>query len=231
MIGPPDPLVLLPGMGCTAALWSRLDLGVDPIAAVLTEPSLDAEVTRLLDLLPDRFALGGLSLGAIVAMAVVRRAPERVSRLSLMSTNPYAPTEAQRVAWAGQRDVLAAESARVLQHRLLPSLLTPEVVAGRPDLVALTLGMADDLGSETYDHQLQLQTTRVDERPGLTRVIVPTLVLAARGDRLCGVDRHTEIARLIPGAMLTVIEDAGHLAPLEQPAVVSRLLRAWHTGD
>lgn len=222
-----DQLVLLPGMGCTSALWSRLDLGVDVVSPVLTEPTLDGEVDRLLTRLPERFALGGLSLGAIVAMAVVRRAPDRVTRLCLMSTNPYRPTPAQHAAWADQRKALITGSARALQTMLLPSLLSPAVIADRPDLVELTLDMADKVGTDLYTRQLQLQDTRVDERPGLRMVQVPTLVVAAREDRLCGLDRHTEIAALVPGAELVVLDDAAHLAPLEQPHAISAAFRSW----
>jgi pimeloyl-ACP methyl ester carboxylesterase len=221
------PLVLLPGMGCSPALWSLLDLPVEPITPQLQETSIDAEVDRLLGLLPDRFALAGLSLGAIVGMALVRRAPERVERLCLLSTNPYAPTPQQQTGWAEQRAALARGSARDLQATLLPSLLSPSVIAGRPDLVELTLKMADEVGPERYDAQLRLQSTRVDERPGLVRVACPTLVIAARDDRLCGLDRHTEIAGLVPDADLVVLDDCAHLSPLEQPAAVSAHLRTW----
>ena len=220
------PLVLLPGMGCTAALWSRLDLPEEVVAPVLEEPSLDAEVSRLLDLLPDRFALAGLSLGAIVAMALVRRAPDRVSRLCLMSTNPYGPTDAQQEGWAAQREALRTGSARELQTSLLPLLLSP----ARDDLVPLTLAMADETGEQRYDAQLRLQTTRVDERPGLAQVRCPTLVVAARRDRLCSVERHEEIARLVPGAELVVLEDCAHLSPLERPDELSAHLRRWLAG-
>ena len=222
------PLVLLPGSGCTAALWSRLALPDDVVTPrALEEPTLDSELDRLLDLLPARFALAGLSLGAIVAMALVRRAPGRVSRLCLMSTNPYAPTPAQHEAWAAQREVLRTGSARELQDSLLPVLLSP----GREDLVASTLAMADDLGAATYAAQLRLQDSRVDERPGLTQVRCPTLVVAARGDRLCPVSRHEEVAGLVPGAELVVLEDCAHLSPLEQPEALSAHLQRWLGGS
>ena len=222
-----DPLVLLPGMGCTALLWSRLEPGGPTVTPVLQEPTLDDEVDRLLGLLPDRFALAGLSLGAIVAMALVRRAPARVSRLALLSTNPYAPAPAQHAAWAEQRRLLTASGPRELQATLLPSLLSPGVLATRPDLVELTLAMAEEVGAAGYDAQLRLQATRIDERPGLAAVRCPTLVLAARNDRLCGLDRHQEIVRLVPDAELVVVEDAAHLSPLEQPGVVGPFLRRW----
>jgi pimeloyl-ACP methyl ester carboxylesterase len=221
------PLVLLPGMGCSPDLWAGLELGAVPVAPVLEEPDLDLEVDRLLGLLPERFALAGLSLGAIVAMALVRRAPERVERLALASTNPYPPTETQRTGWAEQRRALATGGPRALQTGLLPSLLSPAVLTARSDLVERTLAMAEDVGEARYDAQLRLQSTRVDERPGLRAVRCPTFVLAARQDRLCPVSRHEEIAALVPGAELVVVEECAHLSPLEQPAAVRGHLRRW----
>lgn len=218
-----EPLVLLPGSGCTPALWSRLDLPVVALTPVLEADTLDGEVDRLLGLLPERFALAGLSLGAIVAMALARRAPERVSRLCLMSTNPYAPTPAQHAAWAAQREVLRTDGARALQASLLPVLRSPD----RTDLDAEILAMADELGAPTYAAQCSLQDTRVDERPGLADVRCPTLVVAARDDRLCPVERHAEIARLVPGAELVVLDGCAHLSPLEQPEVLTAHLRSW----
>ena len=132
-------------MNCSAALWSRLEIG-PVLTPALTEPSLDAQIERLLDQLPPRFALAGLSLGGIVAMAVARRAPQRVSRLCLMSTNPRQPTPAQLIGWAAQRAELAAGAgARDVQESILSLLLSPTVIREQPDLVQLTLEMADDI--------------------------------------------------------------------------------------
>ncbi len=219
-----EPLVLLPGMNCSARLWSELDLGT-VITPVLGEPTLAGQVDRLLEQLPPRFALAGLSLGAIVAMALIRTAPERVERVALMSTNPYAPTPAQLIGWSGQRDRLAAgDTARDLQRDLLPLLLSTDAPSER---VEQTLAMADDVGDAVLDAQLALQATRIDERPGLARIGVPTMVIAARQDALCPVAKHVEIAALVPGARLRVLEDTAHLSPLERPAELSGMLRTW----
>jgi pimeloyl-ACP methyl ester carboxylesterase len=225
-----EPLVLLPGMNCSARLWSGVDLG--PVwTPALTEPDLVAQVGRLLDELPPRFALAGLSLGGIVAMALVRTAPERVSRLCLLSTNPYGPTEQQLAGWRRERGRLASgTTAREIQRDLLPLLLTAESLASRPDLVDTTLTLADETGID-LDAQLALQATRIDERPGLRTVSCPTLVLAAREDRLCSVDRHREIASLVPGAQLQILERAAHLSPVERPDAVASALSAWFAGS
>jgi pimeloyl-ACP methyl ester carboxylesterase len=224
-----DPLVLLPGMGCSPRLWAGVlaELDGPPVVhGALDRPTLDGGVDALLDRLPARFALAGLSLGGIVAMALVRRAPHRVTRLALLSTNARAPTPEQHAGWAAQRQALAGgATARDLQRDLLPVLLHRRA----PDLDATALAMADDTGAAVLDHHLAAQATRTDERPALAAVAVPTLVLAAAEDRLCPLDRHQEIAARIPGAHLVVLPAVGHLSPLEALAEVAAALRPWLT--
>lgn len=221
-----DPLVLLPGMNCSARLWATL-APTGSVTPQLEECSVDAEVDRLLALLPDRFGLAGLSLGAIVAMALVDRAPERVSALGLLSTNPHGPTDAQRTGWSSLRDQLSAgRLARDIQAELVPVLLSPPAQADR-QLVQTTLEMADDVGEARLNRQLQLQATRVDLRASLHRIRCPTLIVAARDDALCSVSRHEELHRLIPDSRLVVLERCGHLSPLERPDFIATLWQSW----
>ncbi len=185
----------------------------------LTEATLDAQVARLLDELPSRFTLAGLSLGGIVAMALVRTAPERVSSLILLSTNPYGPTEDQLQSWRASRDDLqAGRIARDLQSDWLPLLLSEP--ARTPELVELTLIMADEVGEADLDAQLALQATRIDERSALREVRCPTMIISARQDALCSVAKHIELNELIRNSALMIIEDCGHLSPLERPAAL-----------
>jgi pimeloyl-ACP methyl ester carboxylesterase len=209
-------------MNCSAALWSKLNLSGWPsvISSELTEPTMDCQVARLLDELPTRFTLAGLSLGGIVAMALIRTAPERVTSLILLSTNPHAPTALQQQSWRASRDALqAGRTARALQADWLPLLLS-EPARRRPDLVELTLAMADEVGDAVLDAQLALQATRIDERSALREVGCSTTIIAARQDALCSVAKHAELHELIPGSALTIIENCGHLSPLERPADV-----------
>lgn len=229
----PDPLVLLPGMNCSERLWTgvtqHLDALVDRRAVhhgALVQDSIDACVAHLLGVLPGRFALAGLSLGGIVAMTLVHRAPERVSRLCLMSTNARRPTRSQLAHWAGQRAALATgHTARDLQRDLLPVLLhAPNRTPSRDEEV---LRMADETGIETLDRQLAAQATRVDQRRRLSEVRVPTLVLAAAADALCPLRKQEEIDARIPRSRLVVLEGVGHLSSMEAPELVAHALASW----
>jgi pimeloyl-ACP methyl ester carboxylesterase len=225
-----EPVVLLPGMGCSARLWGTVSTGLRAdghhvVEEALDEPDLEGCVAALLHRLPDRFALAGLSLGGIVAMALARTAPDRVTRLCLAATNARPPTPAQLAGWSEQRTRLAAgASARDLQRELLPVLVGD---GATPYVVDATLRMADEVGEARLDRQLRLQASRVDERPGLRALAAPTLVLAGAADLLCPVERHEEIHRLVGGSRLTVLEATPHLSPLHAPDLVTAALRTW----
>lgn len=232
----PDPLVLLPGMACSPRLWTgvveemnRLEgfgIGAGQVRLEpLDRPSIDEQVDALLERLPPRFVVGGLSLGAIVAMALHRRAPERVAGLFLVATNSRGPTDEQRAAWHGQLDRLrSGASAREVQDDLLPLLLGDDPPSS---LRRLTLEMADEVGSDALADQLHLQLTRVDERPALGTATCRCLVVAAADDRICPLDRHTEIHRLVGGSELEVIPGAPHLVTLSHPRRVAQTLGGW----
>ena len=81
--------------------------------------------------------------------------------------------------------------------------------------------MADAVGEEALDAQLAMQATRIDERPALRYVRCPTMIIAAREDALCSVARHTELNELVLGSSLLILENCGHLSPLERPTAVT----------
>lgn len=228
-------LVLLPGMNCSPLLWADvlplLPPDVEPLAVHLEGASIEEAVEAVARTAPPRFALAGLSLGGIVAMAVARLLPDRVERLCLLDTNARPPTPAQLDGWhASLAKMEAGADARAVQTELLPVLLAPGYEEGdRP--VDLALQMAHEVGTPRLANQFRIQLTRVDERPSLRELRVPTEVVCGQLDALCPVARHQAIAALVPGGRLTVIEGAGHLAPIEAPAQVAEAMNDWLTRD
>src|SRR5210317_2061157 len=127
----PEPLVLLPGMMCDARLFGPQIADMSGDTAVMVAPVTQGErveeiASSLLDQLPHRFALAGLSMGGIVAMEILRRAPDRVSRLALLDTNPLAETP--QVAAAREPQIVAAKAGRmldVIRDEMKPNYLAP----------------------------------------------------------------------------------------------------------
>lgn len=226
----PEALVLVPGMLCTHDLWADVPLpaGTDVRAAAIEGSTLEQAVSAVLERAPARFALAGLSLGGTVALAVARTAPERVTRLALLSTNPRPPRPEQRASWLAAASRLdGGASPGDEQRRLLPHLVGPVPAAGRALLERRVVAMADGTGTPALRRQLAVQSSRVDERPALAALRCPVLVVAAADDALCTLEQHEEIASGVPGAVLEVLGATGHLSPLERPEQVGALLSAW----
>jgi len=227
----PDPLVLLPGMMCDARLFAPQINDLSRDHAVMVAPITQGErveeiASDLLGLLPAKFALAGLSMGGIVAMELLRRAPERITRLALMDTNPLAETP--QTAAAYEPMIIGARSGRldeVLRGFMKPDYLAP----GPPRLTVLNqvYEMGRDLGPEVLVRQVRALQRRRDQQPTLRRCKVPTLILCGAYDTLTPLKRHAFMADLIPYAKLEVIDDAGHLPTLEAPEATTAALRAW----
>ncbi len=92
---PKTPLILLPGLICDRALWEPQLAGLADIAEMtvgdLTQSDTMAGMAEdVLRIAPERFALAGLSMGGYVSFEIMRRAPERVTRLALLDTSARA---------------------------------------------------------------------------------------------------------------------------------------------
>jgi len=110
--------------------------------------------------------------------------------------------------------------------QVTPNLLHPDH-RDRQDLIDTQIRMGRDVGPDGFIRQEAAITKRIDSRPYLADIKVPTLVLVGDRDPLTPPDRAQEIAAAIPGADLVVIPDCGHASTLEQPEAVSAALVEW----
>jgi pimeloyl-ACP methyl ester carboxylesterase len=85
---------------------------------------------------------------------------------------------------------------------------------------------AHEVGAKAFVSQLEAVMARPDSRPGLAAITCPTAVIHGRGDRLITPDNAAETADAIPGAVLTLVEGAGHMLPQEQPIAAQAALTA-----
>jgi pimeloyl-ACP methyl ester carboxylesterase len=91
--------------------------------------------------------------------------------------------------------------------------------------------MAKAVGPEAFVRQEEAIIGRPDSREDLPSIACTTLVLCGREDALTPVRLHEEMAALIPGSRLHVIDECGHLSALERPEEVTAALREWLGGD
>jgi len=228
-----QPLVLLPGLLCDAALWEPQLQDLGDVArffvADLTEYETMKEMGEavLRDAPWETFALAGLSMGGYVALEIMRQAPQRVTRLALLDSRarPETPDETGR----RQQLMKLAQTERgftPVTSRMLPLMLHPSRVKDA-QLTRTVRDMAERTGVQAYLRQQRAIISRPDFRPGLPKIKCPTLVLCGRQDQLTPLDCSEEMATAIPDAKLVVVEECGHLSTLERPQVVNNAMRKW----
>ena len=226
-----EPLVFLPGLMCDARVFWPQIAELSATTAVTVAPitqgeRIDEIASGLLDILPMKFALAGLGLGGMVALEIVRRAPNRVTRLALMDTSPLAGTPQA----SAMRELLIVKAKSGRLEDVMRSEIPLTALAQGPNRAAvmeILLDMADTLGVEVYLKQARaLQRVR-DQQAVLRKLRCPTLVMCGEADTINTVKRHSFMAELIPTGFLRVIEGAGHVPTLEQPQAVTDALIQW----
>ncbi|HXE29305.1 MAG TPA: alpha/beta fold hydrolase [Stellaceae bacterium] len=233
MINKPS-LVLVPGLLCDAALWrgqveDLADIAQPWVADVTRDDSMTAMARRVLaEAPPGRFALAGLSMGGYVAQAIIREAPERVERVALLDTSAMADTPEQTVRRRGLIDLAEKGEFHGVTPRLLPLFVHPDRLSDKP-LTDAVMAMTERVGKDAFLRQQQAIIGRPDNRPNLPKIKCPALVLCGRQDQMTPLSWSEEIASLIPGARLEIIEDCGHLTTMERPWETSVALRQWLT--
>lgn len=224
---PAENVLLLPGMLCDARLWSAQARKLEqPVyyADTTSADNFTDMATAVLRDAPPTFAMAGLSLGGILAFEIWRQAPQRVTHMALLDTNPHAekaPRKSRRLEEIGQA---AAGGLRELATEQLKPLYLAESHRDDQVLLDTLLDMAMDLGPDVFRSQSLALRDRVDSAPILPGINCPVLVACGAEDKLCPVEYHTFMAEEIPNATLSIINDCGHISTLEQPDIVTELL-------
>jgi pimeloyl-ACP methyl ester carboxylesterase len=226
-----EPIVFIPGLTCTAELyapqWRRLGLQRHVMVAEhRLDDTLGGIVERMLAKAPPRFALCGLSMGGYIAFEVMRRAPERVTRLALLDTSakPATPeTNALRQEMIGHAQAGQFERVMALMWQRLVAPARREDAPLR-DIVRR---MALETGADAFVRQQHAIMARSDSRLDLAGYALPVLVLCGTEDILTPVAESQIIADGITGARLVTIPGCGHLSTLESPDTVTAELADW----
>lgn len=228
---PGTPIVFIPGLLCTGRLYQHQaeNLGQRHPALLANHWSafsMQDVAASILRVAPERFALVGTSMGGYAAFEILRQAPERVTKLALLSTSakPDTPERSK-----GRREQVAAarkSGIREATKTLFPKLVHP---ARHEDLALLDVfyAMSEQLGVDGFERQIEAIISRADSRPLLPKITIPTLVVVGKEDTLIPPDDGKEIGAGIPGARLEQVENAGHMCMIERPETVTKLLAGF----
>ncbi|MBQ5940424.1 MULTISPECIES: alpha/beta fold hydrolase [unclassified Massilia] len=225
-------ILLVPGYMADETLWDGMRDRLAPFGPLVHadlrhDSTLEAMARRALLDAPPSFVLIGFSMGGYVAREIVYQAPERVRALVLIatSTRPDSPALRQSkgaVAKAAPSVSFAGLSRTAIATSLHPDQRTNEA------LIERVRAMGVRLGGEAFRRQSML------ERPGdldrLHAIRCPTLVVAAAQDRLRSLEEAQELHAGIAGSSFKLIENTGHMIPIEAPDALLEAVLPWLAG-
>jgi pimeloyl-ACP methyl ester carboxylesterase len=226
-----QPLILVPGLVCDGALWAHqrdglADVAYCVVADVSRPDTMQDMAAEVLANAPESFAIAGFSMGGYVALEVIRQAPHRVTRLALIESGARADYPEQTAnRKASIADCRAGRYAAVIET-MLPALLHPTRLT--QPLADQVRAMAGRVGSECFVRRQLAIISRTDARDLLRAATIPVRIICGRVDRLTPPARSSqEVAEMTPDARLSIVEDCGHMLPLEYPQAATALMRDW----
>ena len=229
-------LVLLPGLLCTDKLWQHQvanlkDICNPSVADLTIDDSISKMAKRVLDNAPDRFVLAGLSMGGYVAFEIMRRAPERVICLALVDTKARLDAPDKLAVRKGLLALCKQGHFLGITPKFLPSLIHEDKL--NTTVADDVIAMSKALETDVFVRQQTAIINRTDSLLLLPNIHVPTLIIVGDDDKVTPPEEAVKIAELIPNNELHILAQCGHLAPLEQPTIVTDILRTWllkHVG-
>lgn len=225
-------LVFLPGLAADAVMWQG-QLAAMPahLHAVVSDvhsrhASLPDMARRLLHEHEGELILCGASMGGMLAMELVRQAPQRVKALALLGTSARPETDAMRTLREAAITLFQQGSIDDVLQANLPLAFHPS----RSEDLMLRQSYLDFVrraGARQLIRQNRAVMARADARLHLAAVDCPTLVMCGDSDQLTPPECSREIAQLIKGAKFVMLRQCGHMLTMERPAEVNAALLQW----
>lgn len=223
------PLLMLPGLICDHRTFAA-QVAAFPGAIAFPGYGLSdtfADMARVvLAAAPPRFSLLGHSMGARVALEIVRTAPERIERLALVNTGVHGRRPGEAEKRLALRDLGRESGMAALVDSWLPPML-PEERRGDMALLGPLRTMCIESGLAMYEAHVTALLARPEVESLLPTIRCPTLVAVGDQDTWAPPEQHAAIAAQIPGARLVIIPGAGHMMPAEVPKAFNPVLREW----
>lgn len=216
-------LYFLPGTMCTSELWRKVQANLTSYKCIYVDTTLATsfkEIDAILNrtLTPEAYVVA-FSMGGYAALHFAITYPKRIKKLMLIaaSTNGLSSEELQlrknTINFLETHNYKGISKARILQF------LHPKNHQNK-EFIQIIKQMDATLGKEVLIKQLKATSQRVSLLEQLAGLENSIHVIASVEDKLVSIDTVREMHSKMPNATLTIVNNCGHMLPLEAPGVI-----------
>lgn len=178
-----------------------------------------ATIVRRLDL--KSVILGGLSMGGYVAQALAQAHPALLAGLVLIDTKHTADDLAGKAKRDAMIELVKAKGTPAVVDQMLPMMLHQHAYKHRPEQVEKLRSIMLDCPARTIEYACGAMRDRRDFTETLKALELPVKVIVGEDDRISPPSQMRETAALARRGSISIVADAGHLAPFESPEIVA----------
>ena len=185
-----------------------------------------AELLNVLQI-TEPVAFMGLSMGGYIAWPFIQQSAKRVGRLILCDTRSLADTEEMMRGRMMMAARVMDEGIEFVPDVMLPKIFAPKSFDDYPERIATMRKVILNNSRVGIAAAQRGMAGRPDSTDLMAQIDIPTLVIVGQHDPISPPAEMRRMAELIPHANFREIRDAGHMAPLENPAEVNCVLEEF----
>ncbi|MBU6479056.1 MAG: alpha/beta fold hydrolase [Nitrospirae bacterium] len=199
-----------------APLWRyTLDQAADDVCALLDHLAIQ------------RALFVGLSMGGYILLAFYRKYAARMKGLILADTRAQADTAEGKDGRFQMAQIAYKKGPSAIADIMIPKLLSPATIQARPEIVQKVRAMIEGNQISGIAGDLMAMAERPDSIPLLAQITCPTQIIVGKLDQATPPSDAELMAEKIPGARITIIPNAAHLANLEQPEAFNQIVASF----
>jgi pimeloyl-ACP methyl ester carboxylesterase len=226
-----ESIVFLSGLLCNETVWEDISKELEKDYEILIISfqgcdSIENMAKKVLDMSPDSFILIGHSMGGRVALEVFNQASYRIKALGLFNTGVHAKSESEIPGRQKLLDLAKKEGIASVAKQWLPPMMSNDSLKNSI-LMGKLYKMVNSYTQEEFSNQIYALLNRPNAQILLPLINIPTLLLSATQDKWSPISQHEQMQKYLNHSTLAVIENASHMAPVEQPLAVANAIKNW----
>lgn len=226
-------VLFLPGMLCDQRVWQYQ---MDQLADLCQPDFLDLRNYSRLDQMLSAIAKAstfesiiiGFSMGGYLALEYALQGEVLFNKVAIIGSTAKGYPESERNMRRNLLSQIKQGQYTGMNTERLQLMVHPNQHKN-DELLNIIKQMEHDAGTQVFINQLTATLNRENREPLLEKIQQPALIVGGRQDQIAPCKTIETMASLIANSELHILENCGHMIPLEQPRQLTNILKEWIT--